>query len=390
MTILGGKETSGHSTTCATESVGGCGAGCGCAATPPAAGAVTLAGLVPGVEPGVEPGARAVIRELRIAVSYQCNLRCQHCYVPEEQRLQYHKLFSDELSVPELEHVLDVMAVDFGLRRISITGGEALMTPVWPRTEHILRRALRHDLKVRLITGGAGQVPVSTVLAAADNSDNLTLQVSLDGVRAESVNRLRGRPYAFDRAVATIAEIARTGTPVLVRYTVTEDNYDQTLACYDLAAELGASTFVFKPVFSSGEARRGGLTSVTPASVRELQLAAARRSVGRRTRLKLPQPCYLTVDDLPAGANVQIAYCGCGRDIAYLTPDGDIYPCTYLVGMPGMQQWRLGNLRDPGFDLARAWTAGNTYREFRDAPRACHCTAQEIGRRSDETLACRA
>ncbi|WP_344612260.1 radical SAM protein [Dactylosporangium salmoneum] len=347
---------------------------------------MTLAGLTP----RGERGARAVIRELRIAVSYQCNLRCQHCYVPEEQRSQYHKLFPDELSVEELEQTIDVMAADFGLRRISITGGEALMTPVWPRTERLLRRALRHDLKVRLITGGAGQVPVATVLAAAEHSDNLTLQVSLDGVRAESVNALRGRSYAFDRAVATIGEIAGTGTPVLVRYTVTDDNYDQTLACYDLAAELGASTFVFKPVFSAGEARRGGLTPVTPATVRELQLAAAERSVGRRTRLKLPQPCYLTAEDLPAGANVQIAYCGCGRDIAYLTPDGDVYPCTYLVGMPGMEQWRLGNLRDPEFDLARAWTAEDTYQEFRDAPQACHCTAQEIGRRSDETLACRA
>jgi radical SAM protein with 4Fe4S-binding SPASM domain len=325
-----------------------------------------------------------------MAVSYQCNLRCQHCYVPEEKRERYRQYFPDELSVEELETVIDVMAVDYGLRRISITGGEALLLPVWPRTERLLRRALANDLRVRLITGGAGQVGVPTVLAAAAGSDNLALQVSLDGVSAASVNELRGRPYAYRRAVATIAEAARYGTPVLVRYTVTEANYDQTLACYDLATELGAATFVFKPVFSSGEARRGHVTPVTPETVRSLQLAAVVRSVERRTKLKLPQPCYLSPDELPRGANVEIAHCGCGRDIAYLAPNGDIYPCTYLVGMPGMEQWRLGNLRDPEFDLAQAWIADTTYQDFRSAPRECHCTAQEISKGSDEILACRA
>lgn len=365
----------------------GCGDGeCRCAPVPP------RVDRLPGLSGSAtwDPAHRPVIRELRIAVSYSCNLRCRHCYVPEERRVRYREFYPDELTVGELEAVIDTLAADYGLKRISITGGEALLQPVWPRTERLLRRAIALDLRVRLITGGAGQVSVPTVLAAASGSDNLTLQVSLDGVAAETVNSLRGRSYAYRRAVATIAEAAEHGIPVVVRYTVTEDNYQQTLACYDLATELGAATFVFKPVFSSGEARRSRVTPVTPESVRELQLATVARSVKRRTKLKLPQPCYVTSQEVPEGANVEITYCGCGRDVAYLAPNGDIYPCTYLVGMPGMERWRLGNLRDPGFDLARAWTAESTYRDFRSARRECHCTAQEISARGDELQVCRA
>jgi radical SAM protein with 4Fe4S-binding SPASM domain len=344
--------------------------------------------LLPALDGGPQDGA-ALIRELRLAISYQCNLRCEHCYVPVERRVEYHKYFPDELTVEEIEKLLDVASEHLGLRAISITGGEPLITPVWSRTEPIMRRALENEVRVRITTGGAGQIPISDVLAAARNSDNLSFQVSLDGAEAATVNKMRGRSYAYTRATKTIGEIAARGVQVQVRYTITEANYSQTQACYDKVTELGATAFVAKPVFSTGEARRGDMPQVTPESGRELQLALARSSVGRRTKLKFPQPCYLTDADLPAGHNVQITTCRCGRDIAYVTPNGDIYPCPYVVGVPGMENWRLGNLRDSGFNLRRAWAADSTYTDFRSAPKTCHCTSQEITRVSDELLACR-
>lgn len=334
---------------------------------------------------------RATIREMRIAVSYYCNLRCQHCYVPETSRFAYKRLIEPhQLSIDELETFIDMLAEECGTKSISITGGEALLAVVWPRTERVMQRALNHGLKTRLITAGSGQVDVETVLRSARRSDNLLLQVSLDGITPDLVDGFRGKAGAWQHAVDTIRTIAAAGTSVLVRYTVTDDNFDQTIGCYDLVAELGASSFVVKPMFSTGTARQHKELLVTPESVAALQQQLVARSVGRRTKLKLPQPCYVAESDLPAGANVEVMYCGCGRDVAYLAPNGDIFPCTYIAGMPGLERWRLGNLRDAEFDLHSAWTASNTYREFRDAPTHCHCTAQHLANQVDDDMfACR-
>jgi len=334
-------------------------------------------------------GPRATIREMRIALSYYCNLRCAHCYVPEDNRLQYGRLFeAHQLSIEELEDFVDLLAHEFNTKSISITGGEALLRPVWPRTERVMQRALANGLKVRLITAGSGQIDIATVLHSAQRSDNLLLQVSLDGVQPDQVDQFRGRAGAWQRAVNTIQEIADLGGAVQVRYTVTEENIAQTLECYDLVTNLGAQSFVVKPMFQSGTARAHQELLVTPESVRELQLKLIERSLRRRTKLKLPQPCYVSPDEIPIAANVEVMYCGCGQDVAYLTPAGDIYPCTYIVGIKGMERWKLGNLRDPNFDLRSAWLAPDTYSEFRSAPRQCFCTAQQLAREAEEALAC--
>lgn len=334
-------------------------------------------------------GPRPTIREMRIAVSYYCNLRCEHCYVPEENRLFYGRTIEpNQLSVEELESFLDFLAQECNTKSISITGGEALLKVVWPRTERIMHRALANGLKVRLITAGSGQIPIETVLHSARRSDSLQLQVSLDGTQPDLVDHFRGQRGAWQRALDTIRAIADAGAYVLVRYTATEENFDQTIGCYDLVSELGASAFVVKPIFPTGTAREHKELLVTPESVRSLQQALVARSVGRRTKLKLPQPCFVRQDEIPHNANVEIMYCGCGRDVAYLTPNGDIYPCTYMVGIAGMDRWKLGNIRDPQFDLRTAWLDPNSFREFRDAPSHCNCTAQNLAQQAEEGIGC--
>jgi radical SAM protein with 4Fe4S-binding SPASM domain len=326
---------------------------------------------------------------MRIAMSYYCNLHCEHCYVPEEDRVFYgRRIQPNQLTIEELEAFIDVLSAEFSTKSISITGGEALLRVVWPRTERVMQCALEHGLAVRLITAGSGQIDIDTVLRSARRSDRLQLQVSLDGTDSDLTDRFRGRIGAWQRAVETIRTIADAGASVLVRYTITEANIDQTEACYDLVTSLGAAAFVVKPMFPTGTARQHTDLLLTPASVQQLQQRLVMQSVKCRTKLKLPQPCYLHGEDIPHGANVEIMYCGCGRDVAYLTPSGDIYPCTYMVGMAGMERWKLGNLRDPLFDLRAMWSSPDTYQAFRDAPNSCHCTAQNIAYEAEEAVAC--
>ena len=58
-----------------------------------------------------------------LEVTMRCNLRCQHCYIPIEQRAS-HK--DQELSQEEIERILDQIS-DAGCLWLLLTGGEPLL-----------------------------------------------------------------------------------------------------------------------------------------------------------------------------------------------------------------------------------------------------------------------
>ncbi len=319
------------------------------------------------------------IRELRCAISYYCNLRCQHCYVPELNRVEYKDLLeSSQLSVEQITGFLDQLHDEMGLESISITGGEALLRIVWPRTRQVMHHALERGIKVRLITSGSGQIPVSEVVEAAGGLPGLQLQVSLDGLDEVKVDEFRGHKGAQKKAMATIQDAVALGIPVRARYTATAANHQEVVATYDRVSELGADEFVVKPMFAAGTARENQDLSIQQEAVAAFQQALVNRSVDRATRVMLPQPCFIRFEDMPAGANAEIMYCGCGKDVAYLSTNGDVYPCTYMIGAPGAEQFRLGNVGDPHFNFAKHWGLSSTYTVFRDADLECNCTAQNL------------
>jgi MoaA/NifB/PqqE/SkfB family radical SAM enzyme len=330
--------------------------------------------------------ARASIDRLQIAVSYHCNLRCEHCYVPELYRTEYGELLeSDELSVEEITGFVDHLVDRYGLRRVSVTGGEALLNKVWPRTRAVVEHALARGLEVQLNTSGAGQVPIEQVAAVvAGSTEQLLLHVSLDGVDEQKVNAFRGHGHAMQWALRTIREAVARGLRVQLRYTVTEANLDDTVPCYDLASELGVDEFAVKPMFAAGTARENQDQLIdTTDRVRLLQEALLDASVGaRRTRLVLPEPVYVDPAAIPAEANFRRIECICGVESLYLSTNGDLMPCSYIVGTGEDLALTMGNIRDADFDFDAAWLDSTVWSEFQDAPRAANCTAQNVAQRA--------
>lgn len=331
---------------------------------------------------------RSYAFQLRIAVSYYCNQRCRHCYVPELNRVEYkHRLEESQLAPAQIENFIDLLISNFRLEKISITGGETLLNIVWPRTRRVMQHALRKGLTVQLNTNGAGQVSLHEVIeAAGSHLDQLIVQVSLDGLNEKHVDEFRGFPGAMRRSMETIRQGVSGGAYVRVRYSMTEDNYQDAVACYEQVDAMGAAQFVIKPAFSAGSARDNPTIITTGNVVREIQQRLVARSVGRRMQLDLAQPVFVDPSSFPAGANVNVINCACGKTAAYLSTTGDIYPCMYLVGDPGAESMVLGNIKDPSFDFARVWNKPDTFLEFRTGPRDGNCTAQNVLARSSDEL----
>ena len=128
-----------------------------------------------------------------------CNLACLHCYSESDP---HHRAALD----PNMLMAALPMLRGEGYRVISLSGGEPL---VYSDLDRIIDCAQQLGFRVTMISNG---------LLANERMDPLLdrldgMAISFDGL-AETHNRLRGRPDAFDRASAALERSAARGRPV--------------------------------------------------------------------------------------------------------------------------------------------------------------------------------
>lgn len=318
------------------------------------------------------------INKIRLAISYYCELHCRHCYVPKDLREKYDEIMSNQLEVEQIIKFLTTLKDDYGLQKVDITGGEALLTKVWPRTREVVDFALSNGLEVQINTTGSGNITAEEICEVVrDRKDLFLLHVSLDGVDESYVDAFRGKKGAMKASVAFMKSAIAAGLNVRTRYTVTNENIANTAECYQFVSDLGVKCFMCKPVNIAGNSIANNLQCLTPEQVGKLQTDLIEQSIGNKTRLDLPAPLYINEDRIPTMANVKTTACMCGKNLIYLAYNGDIYPCTYLAGAPNCKDYVIGNIKDETFNLRETWEDPNTYADFRDAERHV-CTANRL------------
>lgn len=332
-----------------------------------------------------------VFNHARICVSFYCNLHCEHCYVPEEYRDQYKRLLEpSQLSIEEMTEFVDLLVDKYSLRKVSLTGGEPLLERVFPRTAAVMAHASKRGLQVQLNTGGLGQVPIYDVASFFDDREKLTFQFSFDGAKRNTVDRFRGRAGVYDSALRQMAEAANCGALVQARMTANRHNIGEALDAYRLLSSIGVYSFRVKPMFASGVAlgNEGALLG-SADEIRELQEALmAIAAQPDSARLELPPPIF--VDRSQPRPNVRYTECDCGNTAVYLSTNGDLYPCSFVVGDPDSREFLLGNVRSPEFDLEKTWRTSPSLKKFRANSGCGQCPSQValLKNIEDPALAC--
>lgn len=321
--------------------------------------------------------SRVIFDHMRISVSYFCNLHCEHCYVPEEWRDGYKKLLEpSQLTVEEIKKFIDQLVDDHLLRKISVTGGEPLLKLVFPRTKAVLEHANARKLEVQLNTGGLGQVPIIDIVSIFDDPKKLLFQFSFDGARKETVDGFRRVKGVYESALRQMGEATRLGARVQARMTANRHNIGEALDAYRLIASIPVDSFKIKPMFASGVAidnREAILGSSN--EVRELQEALIKLSATVSTRLELPPPIFVDPEKF-GDANVKFVGCNCGVASGYLSTNGDLYPCSYVVGDAFSTDYLVGNIRDNDFNLIEAWSTSPALTNYRNNSGCAQCPTQ--------------
>ncbi|HWM89182.1 MAG TPA: radical SAM protein [Thermoanaerobaculia bacterium] len=320
------------------------------------------------------------IEHMRISVSYQCNLHCEHCYVPEDFRMKYREVLGDkELTLDQIRAFIDELIENHGLEKISVTGGETLIKSVWERTRAVLAHANLRKLRVQVNTGGFGQIPVPDIVGIFDDPSKLTVQISLDGSRAETVDRFRGRRGVFDSALRYMSDLTAAGAKVQARYTINESNYDETLGAYELVGSIPIASFKVKPMFAAGTAVDNHEKMIHAGErLGALQRDLVRLSSRVPTYLEVATPVFFDEAEFEDRSNWRISDCTCGMTSGYLSSSGDLYACSYGVGDGHSGDLVVGNIGAEGFDFARDWVESRSIENYRDRLTPHECPSSSL------------
>ena len=168
----------------------------------------------------------------------RCNLSCTHCYNESGPGTADE----GELTTAEAMEVIDDLAA-MGVPLILFTGGEPLLREdIWDLARHARDRGL----KMALSTNGTLITP--DIARRIRESGIEYAGISLDGARAETHDRFRNSPGAFEQTIAAFAACQEAGLRCGVRVTLTKENCRELEALVDLA--LLARRLPFLPVLA--------------------------------------------------------------------------------------------------------------------------------------------
>lgn len=172
------------------------------------------------------------LREVWIHTNNFCNLTCPHCLVSSSPGAERG------LPTEKWKDIID-QAVDCGVERIYFTGGEPFARPdIFDLIDYVTRQRNRELIILTNATLFQGE---RLKRLGSIDRERLRLQISLDGAKPETNDRLRGAG-TFEQIREGTKNVTRLGFPVSLTTVVTRENLEEIPAVTLLVKEWGAQS----------------------------------------------------------------------------------------------------------------------------------------------------
>ncbi|MBU7013932.1 MAG: radical SAM protein [Theionarchaea archaeon] len=305
---------------------------------------------VSGISQLEERGVRRVDQlENSFTFQYQitenCNLHCTHCY--QDESITYQA--TTEQLIAMLDKFLTAVEKWHALPRVPLSGGEPLVSPsVWPLLDHLQAYSQNHPVSGAVLTNGT-LVDRSVAETLATYDVLRFVQVSLDGVRAETHDRVRGRG-AFEKTLQGIGCLQEAGIPFHIHLVVHKNNYQDAYEITDLAEQLGAEYVLVTRLVPFGRGKQMNDMLLTSQEVKSLYSwlgnitdSAFEKAVNQekavfvnRLRCDWPVVCTGTcLDSMFSLVNKNGNHCQVGKKYIAVMPDGTCYACRRMPVVVG-------------------------------------------------------
>jgi len=294
----------------------------------------TLAGIEyisesPRQAPAYRGRAEAVklghLADLFLFVTNDCNLRCTHCYVSSGDYVPPR-----EMSTDEIYSVID-QARELGVRRFLVTGGEPFMV----RDIYDIVRYITAESDLVLLTNAMFLTDKNIErLVQSKGPGSITFQVSLDGPTAELHNVIRGKG-AFERTTSVIPRLIMHGFPVTISTAVSLHTVDHMADMTRLVHQLGSTEHHILWMQEWGRAvDNKPELMISPAKVVEVMRAC--RQVADELGIAIDNDASLRVR-VRGKHGRKTDLCSCAWDTLAVFSDGQVYPCVWMAGAPGLE-----------------------------------------------------
>ena len=165
-----------------------------------------------------------IIQSILLEITYQCNIRCRHCYLDH---------YNGSLSIDAI-HQLLLDLRDFGTTDVAITGGEIF-------TRHdifdIFQMSIDLGFVMSFITNGT--LLTEEKLARLQGMPFKTIKVSLYAMEPQLHDHITGLVGSFAKTTFAIERLVSMGKNVVVNTIVQKDTVHQVRQIQEYAASLG-------------------------------------------------------------------------------------------------------------------------------------------------------
>jgi len=263
-------------------------------------------------------------------ITRSCNLPCKHCYINAGRPR------SNELSTVEIFSVLDQLKAA-GVFALVLVGGEPMRHPDFIKILHYA-----HELGFVLSIATNGTYLTKEIIAQIPQEE-CVVSVSLDGTDFHNEIRVTS---TFDDIKQRLLLLKESGIPAAIMATQTDRNVRELQILLELAKE---NDFFFGSTPFSPIGRGALFPQYVPKTdivdeAAQIFIADKQHDIKMMDSIGLCVAKFLDECHRVARATRREF---CGVAMAYVTSDGQVYPCSICASN---NKFVAGNLRETGFE----------------------------------------
>jgi radical SAM protein with 4Fe4S-binding SPASM domain len=246
-----------------------------------------------------------------IDLTYQCNLKCVHCYAPDTDESKALK--KNELTTGEWANIID-QAADAGCLYFLITGGEPLLRKDF---SDIYAHAKKGGLIVTVFTNGT--LIDESHVELFQEFPPYAVEISLYGATLETYEKITGVKGSYKQCLRGIQTLVDHHIPVKIKTILMTHNRHELDQIKHMAERYQTRLRFDAAIFPRFNGDKQPVTfRVSPREAVEIELAdSIRRQLWRDyfdkvKGLKIPDHLYA---------------CGAGLTAFHVDPYGNLQPC---------------------------------------------------------------
>ena len=282
----------------------------------------------------------------------RCNLRCSHCYL-DASFLDGDVV--DELSLAECRKLIDQMAEVNPNACLILTGGEPLL-----REDIYEIASYANEKGFMVVMGTNGLLLNDTTVPKMLDAGIKGIGVSLDSIRPEIHDRLRGLPGSWEKAIKGIEAAKKYNLDFQIQTTVTKENFKEISEMIDFSYKLDATGFYLFFLVCTGRGEK--MTDITPEQYEEV-LSYVYKVHGNYNGMMVRAKCaphfkriaYQTNQNSPL-LKGYVGGCRAGTNYCRITPEGEVTPCPYMHNS-------VGNIKNLSFN--DIWSDSELFQQLR-------------------------